>query len=153
MWPFNHVASSRDYTVLKALFLLHSTINFFIQTIWLNKVVFYTGVIAGCVIAFSPAEAGLQPALNDKFLHTTGFMVMAFLSHLAHPYLKKRYLIAGLVVFGLMIEAVQAYLPYRDFSLWDWCADILGIVLYFKLFAIPLNHFFFNVTKHKYVPD
>jgi hypothetical protein len=138
---------------LKALYLLHSTINFFIQTIWLNKIVFYTAVIAGCVIAFSPADAGLQPALNDKFLHTTGFMIMALLSHLAHPYIKKRYLIVGLVVLGLVIEAVQAYLPYRDFSLWDWGADILGVVLYFQLFAKPLNHFFFNATKHKSEPD
>ena len=138
---------------MKALYLLHSTINFFIRNILLNKIVFYTAVIAGCVIAFSPAEAGLQPALNDKFLHTTGFMIMAFLSHLAHPYLKKRYLILGLIVLGFLIEAVQAYLPYRDFSLWDWCADILGVVVYFQLCAIPLNHFFFNATKHKCVPD
>jgi len=153
MRRFNYVANSRDYTVLKALYLLHSTINFFIRTIWLNKVVFYTAVIAGCVIAFSPAEAGLQPALNDKFLHTTGFMIMAFFSHIAHPYIKKRYLIIGLVVLGLVIEVVQAYLPYRDFSLWDWCADILGVVLYFQLFSMALNRLFFNVTKHKYAPD
>jgi VanZ family protein len=153
MCRFSTVAKNRDYTVLKALYLLHSTINFFIQTIWLNKIVFYTAVIAGCVIAFSPAEAGLQPALNDKFLHTTGFMIMAFLSHLAHPYLKKRYPIVGLVILGFVIEAVQAYLPYRDFSLWDWGADILGVVLYFQVCARPLNHFFFNATKHKYVPD
>lgn len=114
---------------------------------------FYSAVVAGCVVAFSPAEAGLQPALNDKFLHTTGFIVMALLSHLAHPHLKKRYLIVGLAVLGLVIEVVQAYLPYRDFSLWDWCADILGVVLYFQLFARPLKHFFFSETKYKCVPD
>jgi len=138
---------------LKALYLLHSSINFLIQTIWLNKLVFYFAVIAGCVIAFSPAEAGLQPQLNDKFLHTTGFFVMAFLAHLAHPYAKKMHLIIGLAILGLMIELVQAYLPYRDFSLWDWGADILGAVLYYQTIAVSLNHLFFNGMKHKFVPD
>jgi len=115
--------------------------------------VFYFAVIAGCVIAFSPAEAGLQPQLNDKFLHTTGFFVMAFLAHLAHPYAKKMHLIIGLAILGLMIELVQAYLPYRDFSLWDWGADILGAVLYYQTIAVSLNHLFFNGMKHKFVPD
>ena len=132
---------------------MQSTLILFIQTIWLNKIIFYTAVVAGCIIAFSPAEAGLQPALNDKFLHIVGFIVMAFLSHLAHPYSKKRYLIFGLTVLGLLIEAVQAYLPYRDFSLWDWGADILGVLLYFQVLALPLNHFFISVSKHKYAPD
>ena len=146
-------ASKRDDTVLKAQYLLHSTIIFFIQTIWLNKIVFYIAILAGCVMAFSPAEAGLQPQLNDKFLHTTGFIVMAFLSHLAHPHLKKLYLVIGLVIFGILVELVQAYLPYREFSLWDWCADILGVICYFQFFAKPLDYMFSTMTKHKYVPD
>lgn len=138
---------------MKALYLLHSSINFLIRTIWLNKLVFYTAVIAGCVLAFSPAEAGLQPQLNDKFLHTTGFFVMACLAHLAHPYAKKMYPIIGLAILGLMIELVQAYLPYREFSLWDWCADLLGVALYYQTLAVSLNHFFFNGLKHKSVVD
>ncbi len=133
---------------MKALYLLHSLIT----TIWLNKLVFYTVVVAGCVIAFSPAEAGLQPQLNDKFLHATGFLFMGLLAHLAYPYSKKRYLIIGLSLLGLIIEIVQAYLPYREFSLWDWCADFFGVVLYFLVMATHLNPFF-KAPKDKFVPD
>jgi len=138
---------------LKAIYLLHSGIKFLIQTIWLNKIIFYTAVVAGCVIAFSPAEAGLQPQLNDKFLHTTGFLIMGLLAHLAHPYSKQHYLIFGLALLGLVIEIVQAYLPYREFSLWDWCADIFGALLYFYIIARPLHRLFFIEPKHKFVPD
>lgn len=138
---------------MKALNLLYSTINFFIQTTWLNRIIFYTAVITGCVVAFAPAEAGLQPGLNDKFMHAVGFIIIALLSHLAHPYLQKRYHIIGLSLLGLLIEVVQAYLPYRDFSLWDWCADMFGVVVYFLALSAPLNIFFKHARQHKYVPD
>jgi len=116
-----------------------------IQSALINKVVFYTAVVAGCVIAFSPAEAGLQPQLNDKFLHIVGFFVMAVMSHLAHPKSNQYVLGLGLMLFGLAIELVQAYLPYRTFSLWDWCADISGIAAYF-LFISPF-------VTYKLLPD
>jgi len=117
--------------------------------IWLNKIIFYTAVMIGCVMAFSPAETGLQPALNDKFLHTTGFMIMALLAHMAHPNTPLLRLIIGLSLLGMAIELIQACLPYRDFSLWDWCADVLGIVLYFQIIALPLMRF----LNRKFVPD
>ena len=35
----------------------------------------------------------------------------------------------ALLAYGLFIELVQALLPWRDFSLWDWGADGVGIAL------------------------
>lgn len=104
---------------------------------WHNKVLFYLALIAGCIIAFSPAEAGLQPQLNDKFLHVVGFSIMALFCHLAHPNTAYWLQILGLALFGAGIELVQAYLPYRSFSIWDWLADIVGLFIYFGLLASP----------------
>ena len=115
------------------------------QWSWVFKIVFYTVLVMGCYMAFSPVDGGIQVRFNDKFLHAAGFFVMAFISQLAHPTTRFIVLSVGLSCFGLTIELVQAYLPYRSFSLWDLGADILGIGLYFILFG----HF----LKEKSVPD
>ena len=108
--------------------------------LWLNIIVFYSALIAGCLMAFSPNNMGLQPQMNDKLLHAFGFFVIAILSHLAHPDQRNILLIIGLALFGMAIELIQAYLPYRTFSFWDWCADVLGLLLYFLLLAKALMH-------------
>jgi len=108
---------------------------FLSRWVWLNKTIFYIAVVLGCIIAFSPSEAGLQPQLNDKFLHIVGFFLISVLCHLAHPKVHKGLLLLGLAVLGLAIEMVQAYLPYRDFSLLDWAADISGVFVYFCLLS------------------
>lgn len=116
---------------------------------WFKIILFYGALLLGCIMAFSPSEMGLQPQLNDKLLHSGGFAVMAFLSHMAHPRVPIIRLIVGLSLFGIGIELIQAWLPYRDFSLWDWGADILGVVLYFQIISLP----FMRVLRSKFVPD
>lgn len=114
--------------------------NFF----WRNKILFYLTLVAGCVVAFSPADAGIQPKGNDKVLHLVGFFIMAGLCHLSHPKLSYWPQITGLAGFGIAIEWVQSYLPSRQFSLADWAADIAGILLYFLIVATPTIRFLRN---------
>tara|TARA_R110002072_G_scaffold622_5_gene4815 strand:+ start:21439 stop:21819 length:381 start_codon:yes stop_codon:yes gene_type:complete len=102
---------------------------------WLFKVMFYASLLVGCYMAFTPVEGGIQAKFNDKLLHASGFFIMAFTSQLAHPKTRFMILFIGLSCFGLTIELVQAYLPYRSFSMWDLAADILGLGLYFIFFG------------------
>lgn len=96
-------------------------------------------------MAFTPVDGGIQAKVNDKILHSVGFFVMAFISQLAHPNTRFLILFIGLSCFGLAIELIQAYLPYRSFSVWDLAADVLGLGIYFMVFA----HF----LKGKSSPD
>lgn len=105
------------------------------------RALFYGALVFGCVIAFSPADAGLQPKLNDKFLHFVGFFGMAWLCHLAHPKTPYWLQIAGLACFGIFVEWVQSFIPSRSFSLMDWVADLAGIATYFLLLAMPMSRF------------
>lgn len=102
---------------------------------WLFKIAFYMAIFIGCYMAFTPVEGGIQAKLNDKALHALGFFVMAIIAQLAHPRTGFIILTLGLASFGLAIELVQAYLPYRSFSLLDWGADVLGVVIYFIFFG------------------
>jgi len=95
-----------------------------------SRLVFYSALIGGCYLAFSPGGNSLHNHFNDKLMHGVGFFAMTVLAHLAHPQTWRKWPVFGLIVFGLAIELVQGYLPYRSFSMWDWAADVFGILIY-----------------------
>jgi len=68
---------------------------------------------------------------NDKINHILAFYVLALLADYSAP--RTRFtLIKGLMIlgFGLLIEVIQHFLPYREFSFFDLIADGIGIVVY-----------------------
>lgn len=105
------------------------------------RFVFYGTLVLGCVLAFAPANQTLHANVNDKVLHGIGFFVLAFWSHLAHPRARGFIPVIGLSVFGILIELVQAALPYRSFSWLDWLADVFGVFAYYLLLAPLLVRF------------
>ena len=105
-------------------------------------------IVARLVLAFTVAfiswQATIQNVIelpplmnNDKILHYCAFGVLAFLLDYAFP--RSRFGFAKimvLILYGLGIEYVQSFLPYRSASAGDLYADILGICTY--AFFIPL---------------
>ncbi|MFO0752960.1 MAG: VanZ family protein [Thermodesulfovibrionales bacterium] len=67
--------------------------------------------------------------MGDKASHILAFISLGFLIDGAYPgsFLKKG---ALLLSYGLFIELVQYFLPYREFSLFDIGADGVGIGIY-----------------------
>ncbi|TNC81828.1 MAG: teicoplanin resistance protein VanZ [Oleiphilus sp.] len=114
-----------------------------------SRIVFYSALICGCVLAFSPGGNALHQHMNDKLLHGAGFVVMAFLAHAAHPHARILYPFIGLIFFGLLIELVQAFLPYRSFSVGDLLADIAGLAVYHVLFRSTVTAAF---ASYRYGP-
>jgi VanZ family protein len=91
---------------------------------------FYACAAGIAVLAFYPLDG--QPVTgSDKLNHLIAFAVLAGLADGAYPNRRRdpmRW--APLVAYGLFIEVVQAFLPYRHFSLADLAADALGVLLY-----------------------
>ncbi|MGE0372498.1 MAG: VanZ family protein, partial [Gammaproteobacteria bacterium] len=81
-------------------------------------------------------ETGLQQ-ISDKVHHAFAFYVLALLLDFAQPRsefgLRKFSL---LMAYGVAIECVQYFLPWREFSLLDMVADAVGLLLYVA--GIPL---------------
>jgi VanZ family protein len=90
----------------------------------------YVCATAIAVLAFYPLET--QPVTgNDKINHLIAFAVLAGLADGAYPgraNARVKWLL--LIAYGLAIEIVQRYLPYRHFSWSDLGADALGVFLY-----------------------
>jgi VanZ family protein len=78
------------------------------------------------------------PVVNgDKILHFLAFAVLAFLVDFAFPLSRfGAAKIILLITYGLAIEVIQSFLPYRFASAADLLTDIFGICTY-ALF-IPL---------------
>lgn len=98
--------------------------------LWLNQSIFYLSLIVSCVVAFMPTEGTVQENMNDKLAHCGSFFILSLLLHLAYPKTRLLFIFVYMAMFGIGIEIVQAYLPYRSFEWLDWGADMLGIILY-----------------------
>ena len=93
-------------------------------------------ILAAAVVAISflattsrhiPAVEGL----NDKTEHILAFYVLGLLADFAWPATGFRAAkVLSLLGYGLAIEIVQYFLPYRTFSLFDLGADGIGLALY-----------------------
>ena len=73
----------------------------------------------------------LPLANSDKELHFLAFCTLAVLLDFAFP--RSRFglfKILPLIGYGILIEIVQSYLPYRSAELADVFADIVGICVY-----------------------
>lgn len=95
------------------------------------RAVFIATVVLICYLAFGHVEETPIADINDKLEHTAAFLTLAFLLDFAWPHRawgSDKLLL--LLAYGLFIEVVQYFLPYREFSLWDLAADSLGLIAY-----------------------
>jgi len=95
------------------------------------RALFIVAVIVTLILTLSVISGVVHPGMfSDKLAHAITFFILSFL--LSH-WLGKNYNIwpiTALVMFGLLIEVIQYYLPWRSFSYYDWAADIIGIIFY-----------------------
>jgi hypothetical protein len=84
-------------------------------------------VFVGSVLKIS---LGPDFRFSDKVGHAVVFFLLAALAQAGYA---RRDIVARLMLallgYGLFIELVQALLPWRECSLWDWAADGVGIAL------------------------
>ena len=87
------------------------------------------------------SSAILRLLLADATLHFLSFALLAWLlcrDHVRQPrlYISSLKIASLSLVYGLFIEIIQWFLPYRTFSLRDLLADAGGIVSACLLFLI-----------------
>ena len=86
-------------------------------------------VLAIAYLAFAPpSQAPGTPF--DKLNHIIAFAVLAWLADKAYPECPAKHRWAFLLGYGLAIELIQGFLPYREPSLVDFAADAIGILCY-----------------------
>lgn len=86
-----------------------------------------------------PSEhSGLDIPYLDKIAHCGIFFVLAATATLAYKLPPKWQLIAW-AFYGAIIEMVQSQTAYRSAEFLDWCANMLGVLLYLGLLKLINN--------------
>ena len=103
------------------------------QDIPYGKICFYFALLSIFVLAVMPKAEELPDVtkISDKLNHLVAFVVLALLIDWAYPQKRIPWKVALLSGYGLFIECVQYFLPYREFSLLDLAVDVAGIGAYF----------------------
>lgn len=111
-----------------------------------RKVLFF--IWFGLIVFFSivPNSAGDQSWLSKMALTSSGFFQHVFgyfvLTALAfRAFEKKRFwlYLVGIVLAGVLFEAVQYALPARTFNVYDVVANVAGVMLFVVIRIRPLK--------------
>ncbi len=98
---------------------------------------FVLAFAAVAILAFMHMPETGSQRISDKLHHACAFYALALLLDFARPGtefgLRK---FAVLMAYGVAIECVQYFLPWREFSLLDMVADAVGLLLYVA--SVPL---------------
>ncbi len=68
-------------------------------------------------------------SFGDKLNHFGAFFVLYFVGYFRYGKLNNYKFISGLIFYGIFIETVQYFLPFREFSLLDVLADSFGVLI------------------------
>ena len=66
--------------------------------------------------------------LSDKLLHFFCFLYLTTIGWLGRIFYKDLWLYVIVLAYGILIEIVQIYIPYRSFEFLDIFADFLGVL-------------------------
>lgn len=98
----------------------------------LRRLLFWAAATFAFVMAVLPHPPSLPGVPSDKLQHVAAFATLGVLGAWAYVHASVLRLLAGLSLFGALIELVQA-IPalHRDSDVKDWIADTLacGLVL------------------------
>ncbi len=65
----------------------------------------------------------------DKLYHMASFAVLTGLAIVAWRYMSEKNIAILLISYAALTEILQHFIPGRSFSIGDWLADSLGVVL------------------------
>jgi VanZ family protein len=103
----------------------------FLRWVPLFRFGFAATLLVVSYLAVTPMEHTVSQLVSDKLNHMAAFLVLAALLDFSLPRQEFTLAKAGaLLGYGLLIEIVQYFLPFRQFSLLDLAVDALGLAAY-----------------------
>ena len=107
------------------------------NTILLFRLSLIIALILITYLTTTATDYSIAHKISDKLSHTLAFIGLSLLADFSFPVSKFGWQkICPLFFYGIMIECIQYFLPYRSFSLLDMLADALGIATYVIIFPL-----------------
>jgi VanZ family protein len=104
------------------------------------RIALLLGVVAVSVLSLIPSDELPEVTLSDKIQHGLAYMALAAVGVAAFADRTARLSIAaGLFVLGMVLEALQRFVPGRYFDVWDMVANGAGVVLGYVVMLIVMS--------------
>ncbi len=102
-----------------------------------KKTVFFSALLVVAVLSLAPREAIPDTGISDKLGHFIAYSALSLLGLFAYPgKFGPRWVVAGLVLYGIGLEVLQILVPSRFFSMGDILANTLGVLLGYVLITL-----------------
>ena len=106
------------------------------------KAIFWVLAITVLVLSLVPGSVSHSIQHLDKLAHFSTFFLLSILLLFAYKFSKPFFTTAlVMALFGLAIEVLHLYVPRRVFSMYDFAADLLGIIVALIVFRILSSRF------------
>jgi len=92
------------------------------------RLILAISIVVISILSIQHLEVEPSVNLNDKLLHFSCFLYLTIISWLSRIIYKELWLYVIVLGYGILIEIVQIYIPYRSFEFFDIFADFLGIL-------------------------
>ena len=104
----------------------------------LYRVIFFLSLILIMYFSILPASSIPNIAalsfLTDKMIHALIFLYLSFIGLNSYFNISNLWLLVLIFSFGLVIEIIHFYHPYRFFEILDLIANLIGILLALAIF-------------------
>ena len=94
-----------------------------------SRLILLISIIMISILSVQEIQAEASFNLNDKLLHFGCFLYLTIISWLSRIIYKELWLYVIVLAYGILIEIIQIYIPYRSFEFLDIFADFLGILV------------------------
>ena len=102
-----------------------------------KKTVFFSALLAVAVLSLAPREALPDTGVSDKLGHFIAYGVLSLVGMYAYPAMSGlRWVVIGLVLYGIGLETLQVLVPSRFFSVGDIFANTLGVLSGYALIIL-----------------
>ena len=115
-----------------------------------SRILLVISILVISFLATSETNPTSQNFIDDKLLHFLCFAYLTLIFKLTQFIQQDFWLYVIVLAYGILIEIVQMFLPYRSFELLDIFADSMGILcsgLLFKLVKDFYISYWINIIK------
>lgn len=92
------------------------------------RTIFFAYIIVVLILSVIPSPEGLRIG-GDKLKHVMAFVVFTFLIFISYKDMKFVYIFLWGLGFGILIEFIQYFVPWRSTEMLDVLADVGGIMI------------------------
>lgn len=92
-----------------------------------SRILLVISILVISFLATSETNPTSQNFIDDKLLHFLCFAYLTLIFKLTQFIQQDFWLYVIVLAYGILIEIVQMYIPYRSFEFFDILADLMGI--------------------------